>query len=554
MRYFDRNTWFWIFLAGIFFIPFIGGVHLFDWDEINFAELAREMVNSHDYLRLQINYESFTEKPPFFFWMQAISMNLFGVSEFAARLPNALLGVLVLPFIYTCGKFLIDRRFGYLWALSWFGSILPFLYFKSGIIDPFFNFFIFSALYLLVKYIWRKDNYRELYFSRPAGTYLLLAGIAAGLGILTKGPVAYLLIFLTLLVYWIVGKFKPFISFAAFFKFSIIALLVFLLWFSVDAIFHGPDFLIEFTIRQWELLTTGDAGHSGFIGYHFVVLLFGCFPASIFAIRGMGKFSQLPYHVRDFQRWMIILLWVVLILFSLVGTKIIHYSSLAYYPITFLSALTIWKMLQAKHSFKRWIPITIIILGLLIALISLALPWAGRNLEIIKPLFAKDPFALANLQADVPWTAWDYLPGIFLIIVLLAFGIGLKSNKSGATRILFFGTGIWVFLTLIFFIGKIERISQRAAVEFFSDQVGKEVYVTTFGYKSYVPWYYAKVQPYANPKANDGKWLLYGKTDRPVMISAKITSKEKLEQEIPDAEFLYEKNGFLFYKRNQETR
>ena len=37
-------------LASLIFIPFLGGVHLFDWDEINFAECAREMIVRHDYL------------------------------------------------------------------------------------------------------------------------------------------------------------------------------------------------------------------------------------------------------------------------------------------------------------------------------------------------------------------------------------------------------------------------------------------------------------------------------------------------------------------------
>ena len=129
------------------FIPGLGGVHLFDWDEINFAELAREMTVTGRYLQLQINFETFTEKPPLFFWLQAISMTIFGIGEFAARFPNALLGMVVVPFIYISGKFLIDRRFGFIWAMCWFGSVLPFLYFKSGIIDPYFNFFIFSGLF-----------------------------------------------------------------------------------------------------------------------------------------------------------------------------------------------------------------------------------------------------------------------------------------------------------------------------------------------------------------------------------------------------------------------
>ena len=75
--------------SALLFIPFLGAVHLFDWDEINFAEAAREMILTQNYSRVQINFEPFWEKPPLFFWMQVAAMKLFGVSEFSARLPNA---------------------------------------------------------------------------------------------------------------------------------------------------------------------------------------------------------------------------------------------------------------------------------------------------------------------------------------------------------------------------------------------------------------------------------------------------------------------------------
>ncbi len=152
-----RATFYWVSIAAILFVPFLGNVHLFDWDEINFAEIAREMVVSNNYGEPQINFIPFTEKPPLFFWLQAISMKIFGINEFAARFPNALLGVLVLPLLYHTGKKLKDNRFGILWALVYVGTVLPHLYFKSGIIDPWFNFFIFSSLHCLVLSGWKKS-------------------------------------------------------------------------------------------------------------------------------------------------------------------------------------------------------------------------------------------------------------------------------------------------------------------------------------------------------------------------------------------------------------
>ena len=103
-------------LAAVFFLPFLGGVHLFDWDEINFAEIAREMIVLENYLEPHINFESFTEKPPLFMWLQAFFMNVFGVGEYASRLPNAIMGIIVLPVIYNIGKTVYDNKFGYFWA------------------------------------------------------------------------------------------------------------------------------------------------------------------------------------------------------------------------------------------------------------------------------------------------------------------------------------------------------------------------------------------------------------------------------------------------------
>ena len=69
-----------IALCILLFVPFLGRVHLFDWDEINFAECAREMVTSGNYSTVTIDYLPFWEKPPLFIWMQAISMKIFGIN------------------------------------------------------------------------------------------------------------------------------------------------------------------------------------------------------------------------------------------------------------------------------------------------------------------------------------------------------------------------------------------------------------------------------------------------------------------------------------------
>ena len=70
---------FWSIIGALIYIPFLGASHLFDWDEINFAESAREMMVSGDYLSVQINFQPFWEKPPLFMWLQVLSFQFFHI-------------------------------------------------------------------------------------------------------------------------------------------------------------------------------------------------------------------------------------------------------------------------------------------------------------------------------------------------------------------------------------------------------------------------------------------------------------------------------------------
>ena len=119
------------------------------------------MIVLEDYLRVHINFKPFWEKPPLFSWLQVLSMKIFGINEYAARFPNAIVGILTLLSLHKFGTYYKNPKFGLIWALAYWGSILPFLYFKSGIIDPWFNFFIFSALFYFYKFLNEQTLNRE---------------------------------------------------------------------------------------------------------------------------------------------------------------------------------------------------------------------------------------------------------------------------------------------------------------------------------------------------------------------------------------------------------
>ncbi|MCU0328041.1 MAG: glycosyltransferase family 39 protein [Chitinophagales bacterium] len=319
-----------IAIVGVMTMPFLGHIHLFDWDEANFAELAREMIYSGNYLQPQINYLPFYEKPPLFIWFQVVSMKIFGINEFAARFPNALLGILNALTLYKIGLSLKNRRFGLYWSIVYTASLLPFLYFRSGLIDPWFNFFMFLSIYYAYhgfsgKWVW-----------------IFLSAMFLGFATQTKGPAAWIIV-MTTIVLSLVKKLA--FTWRLFFKLClwvITSLILSSLWFAYETLNHGTIYLEEFIRYQIRLLTTEDALHGGPFYYHFVVLLFGCFPAS-FLLFEFKRYKEIFRDSNSNFSWIMAIngLWV-LVLFSVVETKIIHYSSMAYYAISYFAAYMLY--------------------------------------------------------------------------------------------------------------------------------------------------------------------------------------------------------------------
>jgi len=535
-------------LSALFFLPFLGGVHLFDWDEINFAEIAREMLLLDEYLRVYINFEPFWEKPPLFFWLQGLSMSALGVGEYAARLPNALCGILSLNLLYRIGTRLYDRRFGLLWAGAYFGSILPHLYFKSGIIDPWFNLFIFLGLYGLIRYSWTQDKAYGFKETVPAWVSLIVGGLMLGLAVLTKGPAAYAIMGLTVAVYFFSRRFKLFVPIPAALVYAFLAFLPALLWFGVETLRNGPWFVTEFTRYQIRLFTTEDAGHGGFPGYHIVVLLVGCFPASFFALRGMRNIAPQEAFQADFRRWMLILFAVVLVLFSIVQSKIVHYSSLCYFPLTYLAALSLHQLMTGRIKWHKGLSWGMGIIGSIFALACIAAPFIGNQLPSLAPQLTSAPFALANMQAEVDWPYWTVIPGL-IILGLLVFGLLeiKKGNWQRAATGLFVGTAVFVMSALISYVGRVEGYSQRAAIEFWEGLQGKDVHVVAMGYKSYAPWFYSRKQPETGSPTEH--MMMRKPITKDVYAMVQVHKVEGLKSHVPELEEVGRKNGFVLLIR-----
>ena len=529
-----------VVFGALFFITGIGGVRLFDWDEINFAESAREMILTGDWFNVQINFESFWEKPPLFIWMQALSMKVFGVGEFAARFPNAIMGIITLLVLFHIGKKEEGTRFGLLWAGFYAISFLPFFYFKSGIIDPWFNFFIFLGIYFFSRYT---DAGEAAHRMRHAA----LSGLFTGLAILTKGPVAFLIFALTFFFWLVFRKFRMSFRWKDVGVYLVALALAGGAWFiALAATGHG-EVIRDFIDYQIRLFETKDAGHGGFLLYHFVILLFGVTPASFFAL---STFRKMPESSNLF-RWMMVSLWVVLILFTIVRTKIVHYSSFCYFPITFLGAWAAARMMDGKIRFRAWQRVLLIGTAAFYGLVLTALTLFDKFKDKIAPM-VHDPFAVSCMEASSEWKGFEPFVGAALIAATVWFCISFKRRpKMRSFAILAAGNLLFEMTAILCAVPEVEKYSQASAVDFYIERQGEDCYVKPAYFKSYAQYFYTMRQP--ENRCDDFEWLSRGPIDKPCYFVVKdIPEKvEQLRADVPDAEFLYRRSGFQFFVRKQ---
>ncbi|MGD2034105.1 MAG: glycosyltransferase family 39 protein [Bacteroidales bacterium] len=534
-----------ILAGGLLFIPLNGNLNLFDWDELNFAESAREMILTGDYLNVRIYFSPFWEKPPLFIWLQVLSMKLFGINEFAARFPNAICGVVTLTVIYHLGKKLYDFRFGVIWVITYVCSLLSFFYFKSGIIDPWFNLFIFSGIFFWV-FAFRSKQLKQEYL------LVFFSALSIGLAILTKGPVAFLLFGSIACILILFNGFRIGIHLKSILIFVFTLVFTGGFWFILQIITGNSDVIMDFIVYQIRLFRTEDAGHGGFPLYHIVILLFGMFPASVFAIQG-HRYKGQKGDGKIFHIAMIALLWTVIVLFSIVKTKIVHYSSMAYFPITYLAAYSLMMILDGKFSFRRWQKLLLISIGVLEAGVVMILPAFNRlKTYFINKGIVSDPFAVANLGVDPGWTLLYSIIGLVLIAGLCISVFFLK-NKVFRFAVLFFSSLSFIYLSVVFITPGVEKISQRTAIDFIKRTSEKDAYIHAF-YKTYAVLFYGKIPEPDDQKVFSEEWLTNGDIDKDVYFLLRLYEKEKVLSEHSNIRVLHEKNGFVFCLREAGSK
>ena len=173
-----------IFVLAVFcllmFFAFLGSYPLIDVDETRYVRIAQEMFESSNFLTPVINGEIFLEKPPLFFWLEDLSFFIFGVSEWSARLPMALVASFGVFMTYFFGRKIVSSRFGLISALTLGSSVIYIVLSHIAILDLILSVTMMTSAYFGIMTLYSQEKENCLYWF---GFYLFtsLSALSKGL-------------------------------------------------------------------------------------------------------------------------------------------------------------------------------------------------------------------------------------------------------------------------------------------------------------------------------------------------------------------------------------
>ena len=392
-----ETSWFLAALGILVFMSFflgLGSAPLFDVDEGAFSEATREMMISKNYLTTYLNGSPRFDKPILIYWAQLVCVKLFGINEFAFRLPSALAGTAWATSIFLFVRKESNNRQAFLAAALMILSLQVVVIAKAAIADGLLNCFLAITMFSLLNH-----------FKTGSKSALYLAFAAAGFGMLTKGPIAILIPGAVSLLFalqegslnkWIRMIFNP------------IGILLFLCialpWYLLEYRDQGMAFIEGFFFKHnISRFNTSFEGHSGSILYYIPVIIVGMMPFT-------GLFFTVLFNIKTLlsnstNRFLLIWFVFVFVFFSLSGTKLPHYTIYGYTPLFILMARVL-PLCKHPGRFALWPLLLLAVLASLPYLLQIAL----QNID--------DDFIKAILTGGVELTGVNH---ILIIIATMMF-------------------------------------------------------------------------------------------------------------------------------------
>lgn len=162
-----------IYILGSLFIP------LMEIDSVQYANISREMLQNKSFLQIFDQGKDYLDKPPLLFWLSSLSMYLFGLNDFAFRLPSILMAILAIYSTYKFTLLYYSNEIAALAALVLASTQAMFLITHDVRTDTMLMAWVMLAIWQFA--IWLNNR---------KWSSLIIAFTAVAFGMMTKGPIA----------------------------------------------------------------------------------------------------------------------------------------------------------------------------------------------------------------------------------------------------------------------------------------------------------------------------------------------------------------------------
>ncbi len=368
-------------------------IPLIDRDEPRFAEASREMIERGDYVVPRFNNQLRLDKPPLAYWAQIVSYRIFGENDFAARFPSAIAAALVAMSILAWGKQIGGDRVGWWAAIIFTLSLQTFLHAKAAVADMWLVLFMTAAHWA---------GYELLQRPAPNWKWWTIFYVSLALGFLAKGPIAWT----PLLTIAAMKYFSRDVDPSKRFKFvrGILLMLAIVALWGIPALIqtHGEFFRIgigrHVIGRSFSAMESH--GSNSFwiylllLPFYFVTIFASFFPWSI-KLPSLAK--KLWRNQDKVDIYLLCGTGVIFIIFTLIKTKLPHYTLPAFPLVALLAA----RHIESERFLKGAATFAIC---LYLALALFAAPFAARFFP------AKQLFQLAKpeLRPEMEFGAIDF--------------------------------------------------------------------------------------------------------------------------------------------------
>ncbi len=332
-----------LFAAVLPYFLNLGVSSIWDANEAFYAQTPREMIETGDYVTPSFNFQLRMNKPVLSYWNVAASYQLFGISEWSERLPIAIGAVVIIGTAFGLGRLLGGTLAGLLAALVLATSPRLVLLARRIIIDVHVTMWMGLVLLFFALAEVRPQKRR---------LYLCLMYVAAGFGVLTKGPVAVFLPAVVFLIYLLSQKRIGDLRHMMLPSGALISLAIVVPWYWFLYREHGWEYIGSFIMgenlgRYAEAIGEQSRG----LFFYIPVMLVDLFPWSLMIPAGLW------WAIRDERQQPVAHLFVVwiaaiVVFFSLSGTK----EDLYILPIVPAEAALIGAMLAkaSESAPARW--------------------------------------------------------------------------------------------------------------------------------------------------------------------------------------------------------